>query len=168
SDEELLAEDLTETQFLARCLGEARSIQSMMASVPNPQRTHLGLMTDRAIEAIQVAASEARFLPLAHYLPWPAPRATGGGADASSENMDSGDPGVLIFRDVETGSRTRPKYLLVFLIPETPTEGLDRIVFLNAGKIIAKLSPEMNVIRFAGPNFSGSVAALGELQNGLQ
>jgi hypothetical protein len=168
SEEELLAENLTEAQFLSHCLGELRSIESMIASVPNPQRTHLGLMTDRAIEAIQVAASEARFLPFGHYLPWPASGSGSGSADADSENVESDDPGVLIFQDVANGSIPRPKYLLVFLIPEMPSEGLDRIVFSNVSTIVAKVSPNRKVIRFAGPNFSGSVAALGELQNGLQ
>ncbi|HYM75778.1 MAG TPA: hypothetical protein VE377_07350 [Candidatus Dormibacteraeota bacterium] len=167
-DEALLDPNLKSEEFRRLCLGDAGPIRSMMAAVPNPQHTHLGLMTDRAIEAIHVAASEARFLPLAHYLPWPTSGSGGGAASASESQADSSTPGILVFQDIDTGATLRPKYLLVFLIPEMPTEGLDRGVFLNAGKIIAKASPGMKVIRLAGPNFSGSVASLGELQTGLQ
>ena len=75
-----------------------------MASVANPLRTHLGLMTDRAIEAIQVAAAEADFLPQSHYLPWPAPT-SGSDSQAPAESQDqsdSADPGVMIFRNDDT------------------------------------------------------------------
>ncbi|HSP07483.1 MAG TPA: hypothetical protein VLR94_09920, partial [Acidobacteriota bacterium] len=169
SDEALLDPGLKEEEFRKRCLGNAGPIRSMMAAVPNPQHTHLGLMTDRAIEAIQVAASEARFLPLAHYLPWPAP-GSGSGGGASESQGDSSEPGVLIFQDADEIKKVppRPKYLLVFLIPEMPTEGLNRSVFLNAGRMIGKASPGMRVIRLAGPNFSGSVASLADLQMELQ
>jgi hypothetical protein len=166
-DEVLLNPGLKGEDFRRLCLGDAGPIGSMMAAVPNPQHTHLGLMTDRAIEAIQVAASEARFLPLAHYLPWPAPGSgsSGGGMASASDNQpDSSEPGVLIFHDVDSGATMRPKYLLVFLIPEMPTEGLDRTVFLNAARMIAKASPWMKGLRFAGPNFSGSIGSLVDLQ----
>ena len=171
SDEDLLAPSLTGEQFMARCLGDSGTIGSMMASVPNPQRTHLGLMTDRAIEAIQVAAAEAHFLPLSHYLPWPSPGTGAGGPSASSESEDEpklDEPGVLIFRDVDPPSTLRPRYLLVFLIPEMPAEGLDRRVFSKAGSMIEKVSPNMDAMRFAGPDFSGSVASLRELEKGLR
>ncbi len=168
--EDLVASDLKEQDFIHRCLGQPGAVRSMMAAVPNPRRTHLGLMTDRAIEAIQVAAAEAHFLPLSHYLPWPAPGAAapGPGAVAETENvLDSSYPGVLVFRDADPPSKLRPRYLLVFLIPEMPTEGLDRPVFSNAGTMIEKVSPGMDAIRLAGPNFSGSVASLKDLEKGL-
>ena len=170
ADADLSAPNLTEDQFLTACLGNSRSISSMMAAVPNPQRTHLGLMTDRAIEAIQVAVAEAHFLPLSHYLPWPAPgsRSTGVPSPPEGENQsDSDDPGVLIFRDADQPSAVRPPYFLVFLVPETPTEGLDRRVFSNAGKMIEKVSPKQETIGFAGPDFSGSVSSLAELEKVL-
>jgi len=163
ADEELLVDHLTEEVFIARCLGPSRPVTSMMAAVPNPQRTHLGLMTDRAIEAIQVAAAEAHFLPLSHYLPWPSPSSGAEPASPESDN-DSGspNPGVLIFHDSE-----RQKYLLVFLVPELPTEGLDAQVFLNARVIMGKVSPGIRDIWFAGPNFSGSVSSLKTLDSEL-
>ena len=169
SEDDALAENLSGPEFKKKCLGDPASVQSMMAAVPNPRRTHLGLMTDRAIEAMQVAASEAGFLPVAHYLPWPA--GSSGGADGAAEGESEAEPnvpGVLVFQSDASDLPLRPKHLLVFLISETPTEGLDRIVFKKAGAMIREISPSQNnKIRFVGPNFSGSVAALGEMQQTL-
>ena len=167
----LVSADLSEPDFRKLCLGDTKSVGSIMAAVPNPHHTHLGLMTDRAIEAIQVAASEAHFLPLYHFLPWPAPSSATEKSEsvASTEiEADSPEPGILIFRDSDLPNGLRPKYLLVFLIPEMPTEGLDREVFLRAGKMIEATSPGTNRIRFAGPNFSGSMTGLVDLQKELQ
>jgi len=166
----LLTPALEEQEFRRLCLGDAGPVGSMMAAVPNPWHTHLGLMTDRAIEAIQVAASEAHYVPLSHYLPWPAPGSAAEESESSgsaSEPQDSSEPGVLIFHDADPVSASRPKYLIVFLIPEMPTEGLDRDVFLRAGKMIDATSPATKVIRFAGPNFSGSMTGLADLQKEL-
>lgn len=168
NEEEALAANLTADDFKKKCLGDPALVQSMMAAVPNPRRTHMGLMTDRAIEAIQVAASEARFMPLAHYLPWPAPNAGGVDGVADGDRATEPTPGVLVFQNADSQLHARPKYLLVFLIPETPTEGLDRIVFKKVGEMIKNISPlEKNTIRLVGPNFSGSVEALEEIQTAL-
>lgn len=165
----VLAPALGEAEFRQLCLGTAGPVGSMMAAIPNPRHTHLGLMTDRAIEAIQVAASEAHFIPLSHYLPWPAPGAASERSEPgqAAQDEDSPEPGVLIFHDGDPQTDNRPKYLLVFLIPEMPTEGLDREVFLRAAKMIDVASPGTTVIRFAGPNFSGSMPGLADLQNEL-
>jgi len=167
----LAAPDLSEPDFRKLCLGETKSIGTIMAAVPNPRHTHLGLMTDRAIEAIQVAVSEAHFLPLYHFLPWPAPNSATekNEAAASTEaEAEPPEPGILIFRDSDKPNGKRPKYLLVFLIPEMPTEGVDREVFLRAAKMMDSAAPDTNRIRFAGPNFSGSMTGLVDLQKELQ
>jgi hypothetical protein len=170
ADDDLLNPNLSIEQFVSRCLGDPHFISSMMASVPDPQRTHLGLLTDRTIEAIQVAAGEAKFLPRSHYLPWPSSASNSAGLQLSAESesqSDSPDPGVLIFSDAATPtSSLRPRHLLVFLIPELPTEGLDRKVFSRAATIMEKVSPNSK-IWFDGPNFSGSVASLRALDDGL-
>ena len=175
-DDLLGREDVAKKDFVTRCLGNDRpEIVSVMASVANPRRTHLGLMTDRAIEAIQVAAAEADFLPQSHYLPWPAPPS---GSDSQSppeseDQLDSSDPGVMIFRNTDIPPSGRQKYLLVFLIPELPTEGLDRKVFEAAELIIERVSPVERVspgkatLLFAGPEFSGSVTSLEEMNGKL-
>ena len=160
--------------FLQRCLvsktlaNERPVITSIMASVANPLRTHLGLTTDRTIEAIQVAAAEANFLPQSHYLPWPAPPSSSDSQTSpeSQDQSDSADPGVLIFRNNDA-ARSSPQYLAVFLIPELPTEGLDRKVFAAAESIIEQVSPRSAVLFFAGPTFSGSWTSLEEINRNL-
>ncbi len=166
-------EGLPKNDFAKRCLGSLDSdrpiISSVMASVANPRRTHLGLITDRTIEAIQVAAAEADFLPQSHYLPWPAPPSnTDLEAQPETQNQtDSADPGVLIFRNTDTQQSDPQRYLLVFLIPELPTEGLDRKVFAAAESIIELVSQDSSMLLFAGPTFSGSVVSLQEINRNL-
>jgi len=163
-------DSLSGDDFVKRCLGSDRpKIFSVMASVANPLRTHLGLMTDRTIEAIQVAAAEADYLPQSHYLPWLAP-VSGSDSQTSPESEDQPDsasPGVMIFRNTETSPPAPQSYLLVFLIPELPTEGLDRKVFAAAEKIIEMVSPNNSMLLFAGPTFSGSVVSLQEINRNL-
>jgi hypothetical protein len=55
----------------------------------------------------------------------------------------------------------------VFLIPELPTEGLDRQVFWAVKSIIDQISPSSSTLFFAGPAFSGSVASLEEISRKL-
>jgi hypothetical protein len=62
--EELQADKPVLPQCLANMKpDEQPGILSVMASVPDPEHTHLGLLTDRAIDAIQVAASSAGYNP---------------------------------------------------------------------------------------------------------
>jgi hypothetical protein len=177
SDSDLPSKDDLEASreaFLERCLvgntpaKERPVITSIMASVANPLRTHLGLTTDRTIEAIQVAAAEANFLPQSHYLPWPAlPSSSDSQTSPESQDQsDPADPGVLIFRNNDA-ARSSPQYLAVFLIPELPTEGLDRKVFAAAESIVEQVSPRSAVLFFAGPTFSGSWTSLEEINRNL-
>ena len=177
SNEELA--NLSDADAVKRCLGSDRpTIFPVMASVANPLRTHLGLMTDRTIEAIQVAAAEANFLPQSHYLPWPAPSSNSDSEaqPASPDETDSPDPGILIFRNNDDkrhspqydDKRPRPQYLVVFLIPELPTEGLDRKVFAVAESIIEQISSrDGSQLFFAGPTFSGSLVSLEAIKSSL-
>jgi hypothetical protein len=158
---------------------EGLSIDSVMASVPDPEHTHLGLLTDRAIEAIQVAAGKAGYDPYSHFLPWTSSdlQKNSNEASASESDADSHEPGVLIFRGQEPpllqpSSLRSPQYLVVFLIPELPTTGLDKESFVKANSTMQQISrqlgqPELKVIPFAGPNFSGSKASLQDIDFGL-
>lgn len=154
--------------FFKRCLGNV-PVRSMMASLPNPLHTPLGLMTDRAIETIQVVATEARFLPFSAYLPWPPPSAGAAGSPIPPQlasQSDSSDPGLLIFRNADPSSK--PKYLLIFLIPEVLATGLDQNALSIALRIMTVVSfPDTKPIPFAGPVFSGSVVSLEALDRGL-
>jgi len=160
------------------CLNKKKlDILSVIAAVPDPVHTHLGLSFDRTIDAIQTAASEADtpYLPYLNALPWPPPQEK---SDASGRETISGYqyPGILLFRRSESHSddsaakrdRPGPTYLAVFLVPELPTSGIDRPTFLAAARIMYKISPDSaRTIALLGPNFSGSVGLLAELRSQL-
>ena len=161
------------------CLNKKKpDVLSIIAAVPDPVHTHLGLSFDRAIDAIQTAASEADvpYFPFLNALPWPPPQAK---SDASGQETVSGYqyPGLLLFTRPESrsnDSRSKPdrsvgpRYLAVFLVPELPTSGIDRPTFLAAVRIMNKVSPDStDTIALLGPNFSGSVELLPSLRTQL-
>ena len=151
------------SDFAGRCLGnEKGKILFVLASVPDPVHTHLGLTFDRVVDAIQVAASQDSFLPYSHYLPWPDPEHP---VPADAEVTVSSEPGLLILRQAEGTGRF--EYLVVFLVSDVPTRGLSREAFLDAKNAIDMLSPDQKTIWLAGPSFSGSVASLADLANHL-
>jgi hypothetical protein len=161
------------------CLQEHDSqnlnLLSVIAAVPDPVHTHLGLSFDRTIDAIQTAATEAGtpYFPYLNALPWPPPQEK---SDASGRETVSGYqyPGILLFRRSESHSSDSsdkhdrsvgPTYLAVFLVPELPTSGIDRPTFLAAVRIMNKISPDSTgTIALLGPNFSGSVELLPNLR----
>jgi hypothetical protein len=169
---------------LPKCLtglttDERPQILSVMASVPDPKHSHLGLLTDRTIEAIQIAASKYAYDPYSHFLPWPPPDAQKNpdAASASEGEAGSRDPGVLVFRRRDSSlpqpsPPIPPQYLVVFLIPELPTGGLNQEYFFTAKKIMDQVSDQLGQTKpqsmpFAGPNFSGSLASLKDLDGQL-
>src|ERR1700730_3978256 len=160
---------LGDHSFVDKCLGsEKPAILPIIASVPDPIHTHLGFVLDRTIDAIQAAASNASYSLHAQALPWPSSQfrtaqksSKAQQPQAAKETSESTYPGVLIFKKTEGGNAAAEakKYVVFFLIPESPTTGLDRQVLLEALKIM----PASAVFRFAGPMYSGSVASLSEL-----
>jgi hypothetical protein len=162
------------------------SIVSVIATVPDPIGTNLGLMTDRTIEAIQVAAAETGYIPYLEGLPWSVQMLgstdfTNGGSDsfysagarneAGSKN-DQQYPGILVLRrpyESEQTAAGQPRYLAVFLVAETPTSGLNKEQLFTALRIIIKIAPPSDIsprtVLIAGPYFSGSVDSLKEIAN---
>jgi hypothetical protein len=150
-------------------------VLSIIAAVPDPVHTHLGLSFDRTIDAIQPAASEGEpaYLPYLNALPWPPPQAKSDSPVESTSEYQY--PGILLFR--KSGQNQKfskaPEYLAVFLVPELPTSGIDPTTFKAAVRIMCKISPKSaHTIGLVGPNFSGSVRSLlkltGDLNPGLR
>jgi hypothetical protein len=148
-------------------------ILSLMAAIEDPIHTHLGLGTDRTIDAIQSAAAVASYNPYSHFLPWRPAEATSNAEVAAQGESDLHQPGLLIFR--KDAPRGQPaEYLAVFLIPELPTTGLDQEAFFIAQKIMADTAartsyPTSNpyIVRLAGPNFSGSMTSFADIDRVL-
>ena len=147
-------------------------ILSLMAAIEDPIHTHLGLSTDRTIDAIQAAAAVAFYYPYSHFLPWRPAEATSNGKETPNGESDLHQPGLLIFRKFPPEQPA--EYLAVFLIPELPTTGLDQEAFFIAQKIMADATARTGyptsdpyIVRFAGPNFSGSMASFGDIDRVL-
>jgi len=144
----------------------------LVATVPDPLHTHLGLFTDSSIQSIGRAASGDGWDFATQWLPW-----------SENVNPDEKDPlkrrdqsalvrerekqpGLLVFRRKESrsdgGKHVDPRVLFVFLVGETPTAGIDPEQFRLALEYTHALGAS-GQIRVMGPTFSGSFQSLGYL-----
>ncbi len=127
-------------------------VSFLVATVADPQQTRLTLFFDRAIESIQRAAESAGYIFDSYWFPWrPTDKQPAGEAQEFSDQ-----PGALLFR---SGSG---RFLMVFVVGESPVSGIRRLAFLNAIDYVTALSPSGSVgtVRISGPNFSGSLVSL--------
>lgn len=130
----------------------------LIATVPDPERTHLALMFDRHIEAILLAAQDAGYFFDRYWLPWrvepdhdspyPRVRKLNEKETADRERL----PGLLLFHPV-SGNRS----LAVFLVGETPTDGIDPEQFKRARCYVSELAQDGDR-GILGPMFSGSLS----------
>jgi hypothetical protein len=187
--------DDTRSAYAAECL---------IVTFPSPISPPLRYFFDSSLAALQSAAETAGYSLDSYDLPW-----TGSTKDSSGKfqlggevdvfptskseakgdssylyalkpNSDSDDRwkrdcGIILFRD-----RTQPRLLIVFVVGETPTSGvnkaalrdaLDQVTWLNgwqtsehqpAQHLVTMFQKAANasVIRIVGPTFSGSAASL--------
>jgi len=149
----------------------------VIATVPDPELTHLSLFFDRNVESITWAAADGdlgdeRYLFNGYWFPWRT--VTGQDANAAKGDTDEKErtsrvssPGLLLFR----GFKDPHQLLLVFLVGETPTSGINRAAFRSAWTYAAALKNrdlpfcqqkqnEGSCMGILGPNFTGSLASL--------
>jgi hypothetical protein len=149
-------------------------IEFVIATVPDPLHTHLNLLFDRTIEAIQQAAQDEKYTYDSSWLPWKQRAAAYSGRD--DEIKERNDiarrercPGLILFRK-SIGRSSQQMYddtynegLFLFLVGEKPTTGIDRMQWNNALMWIERhadhSSPE-KTLRVLGPTFSGSVPSM--------
>lgn len=159
------------------------SVDSIIATLPDPIETGLSVQLDDDIDAIQHAAEYEGYLLDRYKLPWPTPaeRATKGGEaeiDQSEESVPEPDetapsgtkkvlrsePGVLFFRDDH-----KQRLLVVFLVGETPISGIHKPALRKAlqqacevhdafasGFAPGDCHGDCPPISIMGPTFSGS------------
>ncbi len=112
-------------------------VESMIALVPDPVHTHLALRFDRYVDVIQQALLDSTsekapgWLYVSQWLPWdPVPYQTSQDpVDRTNLHFFGIDrecaPGVLIFRRNQYQSnKVPPRFLIVFLVGESPTSGI--------------------------------------------
>jgi hypothetical protein len=162
-------------------LGEKTAgLHFIIATLPDPLHTHLSLIFDRAMEAIQQAAQDEGYLYDSSWLPWET------AADPSYSRLEDRDkaeertkrredqPGVLLFRaraneNEPNSSRAFLDGLVVFIVGEEPTGGIHRRQFENAAAWVSTLQTKHlgnalnNPVQIVGPSFSGSLPSLEEL-----
>ena len=137
----------------------------LLATVPNPYSSPHRYVFDAYVESIQRAALPSGYVFDRYWFPWSEQHPPDG--DTVEERrlqMDENRrldeiPGVLVFRRYEN-HQWYP--LVVFLISETPTSGVNRTAFLNAVHDARHLfgADKTSYIRVLGPSFSGSIASL--------
>ncbi len=146
---------------------------ALIVTVPDPVHSHLALWFDRSVDAIILAAQQSGYnRDYSFWLPWsskpPDPQ-----PDCSylvRRNLElerrSQEPGVLVFRGPDNNDAAPRKLLLVFLVAETPTWGINKMEFTRAvddlfrwGRCSDHASCRVPV---AGPAFSGSAPSFME------
>lgn len=170
----------------------------LIALVPDPETTHLALMFDRLVESITWAAADGnggqgreicvdapadapcradhRYAFESYWFPWSAamPREQSdpdkaAGLEKNREKRLS-KPGLLLFHGLTDPNRL----LIVFLVGESPTSGVNRTAFHNAWEYATALAEHGDAppicpddkprcLAILGPSFSGSVASLEDL-----
>ncbi len=113
---------------------------------------------DRYVETIMAAAGNAGYTFHTYWLPWEDEQPSGSSASEPRRKQDADRklrdrmPGILLFRGPpKPGSPEAAIPLAIFLVPETPTAGVNEAALHTALSIIP--GPEIPV---AGPCFSGS------------
>ena len=164
--------ELNKLQFNCKLLPTS-GLQFLIATTPNPIETRLGLWFDREVESIQSAADSVGLRFQSAWIPWD--------ADLLRDQTDldqrqkqlqekkkvEKEPGLLLFGADKHASEAPPlKDLVVLLVPETPTGGIDTEVFCDAVNIVVAETIEGYTIPVMGPNFSGSFASLAKILDG--
>src|SRR5215467_9731595 len=154
-----------------RCLPGASGLPSnvrfVIATVPSPVSTHLALMFDRAIDTIQQAAEDENYSYDSSWFPWNEVAKEYSSFDdqqqAKKEEQEQEEqPGLVVFRGPLDGKSPYDSGLIVFVVSETPTGGVDRHQFQNALELVRGLGNAHadDPLRVLGPMFSGSLPSL--------
>jgi hypothetical protein len=159
---------------LASCVPNTfhAQVAYLLATVPDPINTHLALEYDRALESIERAAAASGFNFDRYWVPWDdlyAEQQHDLGKDRElkqDRHLREEEPGLFVFRR-SMSDGTTPPLLLVFLVNETPTYGINKIAFFKSLSYIQKLNAKIEdshrplpILHIAGPTFSGSLDSL--------
>jgi len=159
-----------------------QNLRFIIATVPDPIHTRLGYIFDRQIDAIQEAVQANNYLFARSWMPWDPkdhPEDTDFHIRLQQESyQDSKEAysGLMIFRPARRSRdnlKTDEQYpLFVFLVGETPTQGINKGQFrmaLRAANEICKSADDCQTpnreksLYILGPMFSGSLYSLNAL-----
>jgi len=163
-------------------------VEVLIATVPDPKRSRVASQFDMAIEAIRRALEKEGYELDRYRLPWaepegspakaeagPAGAAAGRSADAADRKpaarnpITSRQPGSILFRksqeltegkESDESKSSGLDLLLLLLVAESPTTGIDKDQFWNALDLSSQLASHRKdrgqAWRVLGPSFSGS------------
>ncbi len=142
------------------------NLRFLLAMIADPLHTRMSIETDRDLDAIQRAAYRSGWELATQWLPWTAK--SGGGQVKSAGKEGSVDletfPGVLVFRRHFEPDAHPEQLLLVLVVAETPTAGINGFQFEAARRTFSLFGlPERRDIFIAGPRFSGSFLSMTHL-----
>ncbi len=160
----------------------------LIALLPDPVHTHLALQFDRGVDAIEQALQDEGYLFVESKMPWDAKTHPESEDHVEREATELADearqkqPGVMIFRAQNAADPTDLDPLIVLVVSEAPTTGINKDQFHNAvwemETLIGadpnrkanltlqqrkKLWPVSPGLRILGPTFSGSLQSLHDL-----
>ena len=163
------------------------NVSTLIATVPNPELTHLSLTFDRYIESITWALDDGNLAQESYsfdsyWFPWHADPKAGtdqeqGTAAEKDRARRSDMPGILLFRRRQQSpdpAHLHPEkdLLMVFLVGETPTDGINRAAFNQAWDYATNLEntplpicrnvrkDSKSCVAILGPSFTGSLPSL--------
>jgi hypothetical protein len=142
----------------------------LIVTIPDPDRSQLSLNFDRNLDAIQRAMGAGGFVLDRFDLPWQQDQGDVGVTRDKRASRSHTEPGLLLFRRVG-GER---EILVVFLVGETPTGGVQKLALLKALELVyagegpagsprqVRASPhgERVGFRILGPSFTGAAPSL--------
>ena len=144
------------------CVPATEAIDYLIMTIADPINSHLPLMFDRHVESIQLAAQDVGYGFDRYYFPWEQEVAREEADLDKRRKMEEerkkqiAQPGVLLFRSFgDLSEHNNP--LVVFLVLETPTSGVNQTAFANAMSYISRREQKIPIL---GPSFSGSFPSL--------
>jgi hypothetical protein len=162
-------------------------VQMLVSIVPDPVNSYLALEYDRSMESVERAAANQGYTFDRYWLPWRDTdiRFKPGSVEIQSDAVlqerlraeerkrRQHQPGLIVFhRKQGPEYSTNPMILLVFVVGETPSAGLNKDELSNALFYIRGLHQKLRscnqfALDIAGPHFSASLQPLSELFKGL-
>lgn len=157
--------DDTINDFYTPPTAAASALEVMIAIEPDPVHTHLSLLFDRDIDALEDAMQAAGYLYQSNWLPWSTPSSGPSTADRFTDQEEQhlflegreSYPGVILFRP-RSASQNPP--LAVFVVGNSPTGGINRTQFEEAISQLKLRAHLQTHLRILGPTFSGSGPSL--------
>jgi hypothetical protein len=125
---------------------QRRDLRFLIALLPDPVHTQLGLSFDRAIETIEKAAQEQDYDFDRATMPWDSAQHSESRdfqkreQEAEKKAKREEFPGLIIFRpSVDPATHKHKGALFVFVVSETPTGGVNKQQFARALDVICQI-----------------------------